>query len=308
MLVGAKCMRPPFVRIIALILSLLASADRAQAIGWDSDDFLIGGGPSFTDRIGVFDHDLTFKGLLDAFFPTVAGMDFDAEGRLVAVAGAVRSVRVYEPTTGAIVGGFTRQDNLLGTPGDLKVAPDGSYVIATRDVARQFTPSGVLIREFAPSNSDGLAVVPGNRLWSSGPHQPVFIYDLTSGASVGSFSAPGGFGGQSMSYSETTDTVLLLQRGQASIHEMGLDGQVIRTFIDPVGRGMTGITRGPSGDVFATTTAIGQPLLRWGADGSFVGATSTGFGGWVVWAGNVPEPSGCFLAIAIVWLAMLRRP
>ena len=120
--------------LIVAALMLLATAPHARAIGWDSDDFLIGGGPSFTNKIGVFDHDLTFKGYLDTNFVTVAGMDFDAQGRLVAVAsGFVRSVRVYEPTNGAIVGGFTRQDDLLGTPGDLKVTQSGNYVVATQN-------------------------------------------------------------------------------------------------------------------------------------------------------------------------------
>src|SRR5687767_9538521 len=104
--------------MLAIAIVVFACADGARAIGWDSDDFLIGGGADFTSRIGVFDHDLTFKGYLDTFFPTVSGMDFDAGGRLVAVGGAVRTVRVYEPS-GSIVGGFTRSDNLLGAAVDI---------------------------------------------------------------------------------------------------------------------------------------------------------------------------------------------
>src|SRR5688572_32823460 len=137
--------------MLAIAIVVLACADRARAIGWDSDDFLIGGGSSFTSRIGVFDHDLTFKGYLENFFPGVGGMDFDAAGRLVAVASPVRQVRVYE-SSGALVGGFTRDDDLLGDSADLKIAPDGTYIVATQnfgggDGARQFATDGTFLRQ-----------------------------------------------------------------------------------------------------------------------------------------------------------------
>src|SRR6185436_15497377 len=90
--------------VIAGVLSI--SEKHAGAIGWDSDDFLIGGGPNFTTKIGVFDHDLTFKGLLDNFFG-VQGMDFDAAGHLVAASPDSREVRVYD-SSGVRVGGFVR--------------------------------------------------------------------------------------------------------------------------------------------------------------------------------------------------------
>src|SRR5262245_48005837 len=93
--------------LVAWFLAL--GTDRAAlAIGWDSDDFLIGGGPSFTTRIGVFDHDLTFKGFLDSNYATVAGLDFDHFGHLVAVgAQSAQQVRVYD-SSGVRIGGFTR--------------------------------------------------------------------------------------------------------------------------------------------------------------------------------------------------------
>jgi hypothetical protein len=91
-----------------LLLELLVPARSLHAIGWDGDDFLIGGGPSFTSRIGVFDHDLTYKGDLESDFVGVAGLDFDTAGNLVAVSGISRQVRVYSPA-GLHVGGFTRR-------------------------------------------------------------------------------------------------------------------------------------------------------------------------------------------------------
>ena len=93
--------------IPVLLLAMLCEARVAHAIGWGPTDFLIGGGPDFTTRIGVFDSSLNFKGFLETNFVTVQGMDFDAAGRLVAVASVgTRSVRVYD-SSGAIVGGFT---------------------------------------------------------------------------------------------------------------------------------------------------------------------------------------------------------
>src|SRR5207253_6662111 len=79
-------------------LLLSAGADRAAAIGWDSNDFLITAGPNFPDRILVCDHDLSFKGYLDPNFLPVGGIDFDAAGHLVAEASytGYREVRIYD--------------------------------------------------------------------------------------------------------------------------------------------------------------------------------------------------------------------
>src|SRR5437764_758909 len=75
-----------------------AGAETARAIGWDSDDFLVIGAPNFSQYIGVFDHDFTFKGYLDTNFLGVAGLDFDAQGRLVADSNLAGEVRVDDPS------------------------------------------------------------------------------------------------------------------------------------------------------------------------------------------------------------------
>ena len=49
-----------FAAIALLVASVCA--ERASAVGWDRDDFIITGAPNFPDRIGIFDHDFTFKG------------------------------------------------------------------------------------------------------------------------------------------------------------------------------------------------------------------------------------------------------
>src|SRR5881392_3236021 len=133
-----------FLIWITSLLAFVALANCADAIGWEPTDFLIGGGPNFTNKIGVFDANLNYRGNLDSSFLGVGGMDFDAAGDLVAVSGILQEVRVYS-SSGAKVGGFIRNDTLLGTGNDLSVAADGSYVVATQnhdggDGARQFAP------------------------------------------------------------------------------------------------------------------------------------------------------------------------
>lgn len=308
-------MRRSFVRVAVVLIASLACIGRAHAIGWDSNDFLIGGGSSFTDRIGVFDHDLTFKGYLVTNAPTVAGMDFDAAGRLVVVAGALRSVRVFEPVNGTIVGGFTRQDDLLGTPGDLKVAPDGSYVVATQnfgggDGARQFATDGAFTRQLGSGWIVGAAVIPENRLWTGGVGSTgVNVFDLGTGNQTGTIPIAGVAGVNSMAYSASTNTVLIATIQSNSVIEVGLDGALIRTFDAPFVAKCNSVIRGPDGDVFATRSAA-QTVLRWRADGLFLGETWMGaaLGGvsGIVWAGNVPEPGVLSVVISPVFALALR--
>lgn len=284
---------------------LLVACERASAIGWDSDDFLIGGGPSFTNKIGVFDHDLSFKGILDPSFLTVRGMDFDAEGHLVAVASFHREVRVYDPS-GAHIGGFIRPDDALGAAADLKVAPDGTYLVGPQSQfgatgARQFSPQGDFLRQYGSGNVSGIAVVPGNKFWASGLSSPsITVFDLGSGAQVATISVAGLTAALTMSYSVSTDSMLIPDTGSSRIFEANLSGGVLRTFQAPGPTSFGSVTRGPDGDVFATTGSD-QSILRWHSDGSFVGSISTsstiGGAGWIVWAGAVPEPSSAMMLI-----------
>jgi hypothetical protein len=307
-------MRRSFVRIVVVLIASLAWCERAQAIGWDSNDFLIGGGSSFSDRIGVFDHDLTFKGFLDANFVTVSGMDFDAQGRLVAAAPALREVRVYE-SNGATVGGFTRSDDMLGSGGDLKVAPDGTYLIATQnfgggDGARQFETDGTFLRQLGSGWIRGAAVIPGNRLWTAGVGATaVNVFDLGTGNQTGTISIAGLAGVNSMVYSASTNTVLIATIQSNSVIETGLDGTVIRTFDAPTVAQCNSVIRGSEGDVFATRSGT-QTILRWRSDGLFLSETSTagtiGGGGEIVWAGNVPEPGVAGLLVFTVSGLTLR--
>jgi WD40 repeat protein len=261
----------------------------------------------------VFDHDLTFKGYLESNFATVAGMDFDAAGHLVAVgSGSAQKVRVYE-SSGAVVGGFTRSDKLLGAANDLKVAPNGNYIVATQDFgggdgAREFMPEGTYVRQFGTGDITGVAVLPGNRLWIGGIEgigiQFIHVYDLTTGAPIGSLPVP--HAAVSMTYSASTNTVLATSAGR--IHELDLQGSVLRTFTAP-GASLSSATRGPNGDVFATD-GFNEVVVRWHADGQFVGSVSTGTvlggAGGIVWTGNVPEPGGAATFVGLLARVMKR--
>ncbi|MBC8105938.1 MAG: hypothetical protein H7Z14_05065 [Anaerolineae bacterium] len=293
------------------LLLLFALPQSANAIGWDSDDFLIGGGSSFTTRIGVFDHDLTFKGYLDTNFVTVAGLDFNAQGQLVAVAGAMRSVRVYEPINGAIVGGFTRQDDLLGMAADLKVAPDGSYVIGTQDSgggdgARRFLADGAFAQQYGSGDIRAVAVLPGNFAWTSGIGiGAINVFDLTTGTQTGTIALGGFTSVRSMAYSAPTNTVLVVSQG--FVREFDLQGSVVRDFASP-GIDLSRATRGANGQVFATTGSNRQ-VLRWSESGDFLGSTFTpvDFGpSGIAWAGITKNHFSCFDLEEISTIPKLR--
>ncbi len=303
------------LRCLIVICVLLAGAGRAGAIGWDSDDFLIGGGPSFTNKIGVFDHDLSFKGLLDPNFLTVRGMDFDAQGHLVAVASFHREVRVYD-SSGAHIGGFVRPDDALGAAADLKVAPDGTYLIGPQNQfgatgARQFDPQGAFVRQYGSGNVSGIAVVPGNKFWASGLSSPtITIFDLVGGGQVGTIAVAGLTAALSMSYSASTNTVLLPDTLSSTVLETDLTGTVLEEFHAPSATSFVSVVRGPDADVFATTGG-GQSILRWHANGDFAGSVATsatlGNSGWIVWAGNIPEPTGWVSITIALYISLWRR-
>lgn len=116
--------------ILIGVALVLTGARRGHAIGWDGDDILMTGygftgDTSKSNRVAVYDHDLTFKGLLDPSFNLGTGLDFNAAGNLVAASHG-GEVRVYE-SSGARAGGFTNA--ALGAAVDLKVAPDSTYVV-----------------------------------------------------------------------------------------------------------------------------------------------------------------------------------
>src|SRR2546423_14607605 len=101
---------------MAAICLFAAGVQRACAVGWGPTGFIITGGETFPDRIGVFDQNFAFKGYLDSNFFGVSGVDFDGQGRLVAQSLLNAEVRVYD-TSGVRVGGFTQTTSPMLVPG-----------------------------------------------------------------------------------------------------------------------------------------------------------------------------------------------
>lgn len=293
-------------RIKLILFTLLALPNRAGAIGWDGNDFLIGGGPSFTNKIGVFDHDLTFKGLLDSNFVGVGGMDFDAAGNLVTVSFALNEVRVYNPA-GNRIGGFIKQDNSLAASGDLRVMPNGHYLIGQGDQmgavgARELMADGTPVRQYGDGNMARVVIIGDDRIWSGRFDAPTIrVFDLATGAEGAPFTVPGLSGVYADCYSQSTNTVLFGHPFLGRILETDLSGNVTRTFQGPSQASMVSIVRGTDGDVFGTT---GSAIWHWRADGSFVGSVAPpaamGGASGIIWAGVVPEPTLSFAALVSI--------
>lgn len=300
--------------IIAVAMVAFAFANRASAVGWDSNDFIITGAPNFPDRIGIFDHDFTFKGYLDQNFFGVSGMDFDAQGRLVAQSFLNPEVRVYDPS-GTTVGGFTQASSPMLVPGsDVEVAPDGNYVLGTLSSGvRVFTPQGTFVRQFGDGNSTGVTLVPDNLLWAGGAGNTVRIFDFATGVQVGSLSAGSQVNAGLLQYSATTGSVLMVDtdRDAGGVFEREINGALLHEFHVPVAQvSVRGATRGPEGNVFGTTSRFSIDIVDWRFDGTVlrtidvypVEITTVS----ILWAGIVPEPTGGLVAAGIS-LFLLRR-
>ena len=303
---------------LALIVGLscvVALASRAQAVGWGPTDFLITGAPNFPDRIGVFDQSFAFKGYLDQNFLGVQGMDFDAQGNLVAQASLSTNpeVRVYSPS-GTRIGGFFTNNPSLQFTGDLKVAPDGNYAFGSFTAGVQvYTPGGTFVRQYGSGDSRGITYLPGNRLWSGGAGTTVHVFDMISGAQVGTFTADQQTMSYSMQYSAMTNTVLVVDadRDLGGVFERALTGTLLHQFHVPIPQtDCTGATRGPGGHVFGTTDDFFADVVDWRPDGPVartidvypVEITPVR----ILWAGLVPEPQSTGLLTAITALYLIR--
>jgi hypothetical protein len=295
-----------------------AGAETARAIGWDSDDFLVIGAPNFSQYIGVFDHDFTFKGYLDTNFLGVAGLDFDAQGRLVADSNLTGEVRVYDPS-GVKVGGFTQANSpMLSPAGDVKVAPDGNYVFGTlNNGVRLFTPQGTFIRQYGTGNHTGVTLVPGGRMWAGGAGITVSVFDYTSGSMVATFDADQQVNSGLLRYYASTNSVLMVDfdRDAGGAFERDLAGNLLRAFHVPqVSTYCNGAIRMPSGDIYGTHDwyAPSYPdLVHWSADGTVLGEKAI----WpveiktgdILWAGSVPEPALTGVSLFLLWTHLGRR-
>src|SRR5439155_20168974 len=120
---------------------------------------------------------------------------------------------------------------LLEAAGDLKVGPDGNYILGTgMDGARVFSPAGTFVQQYGSGDSRAVTIVPGGKLWVGGPSKTVNVFDLDSGAQTGSFTVDHQAMVQSMRYSADTNTVLMADYDIGSIYERDLSGGLIFRF------------------------------------------------------------------------------
>jgi hypothetical protein len=294
---------------------VLMCASRASAIGWGPTDFLITGAPNFPDRIGVFDQNFAFKGYLDQNFLGVRGMDFDAQGRLVAVSFLNPEVRVYNPD-GTRAGGFTLATSpVLESGGDLKVAPDGNYALGTiSNGVRVFTPQGRFVRQYGSGGGGGVTFVPGDRLWVGGVGNTVKIFDTGTGAEVGTFTAGGQVNSGGLRYYSSTNSVLMVDgdRDAGGVYERDLTGALLQQYHIPIAQtNCNGASLGPGNDLFGTTNDLFVDVVHWHSDGGVAGTfniyPSTTVPGGILWAGLVPEPEATVFLIAMAWVLAAER-
>jgi sugar lactone lactonase YvrE len=304
--------------IMAAVIVCLVAIDgqRASAVGWDRDDFLIFGAPNFPDSIGVFDQNFGFKGYIFTNWVGLQAMNFDQQGRLVAFNTFTREVRVFDPT-GAQVGGFSSNTSpMLTSGGDIQVMPDGNYILGTSaDGARVFTPQGTFLRQIGSGDSTSIAVLPGHRLWSGNPGTLTMnVFDTDSGLQTGSFTMDQQTRPTYMNFSTATNTVLSIDRDRdaGGIFERDLSGTLVRQFHIPRPQvTCNGATRGPDGGVFGTTSNFDIDVVAWHPDATVAGTfdvyPATVSAARILWAGTVPEPEAVVVLTAGVGVLRVTR-
>ncbi len=117
-----------------------------------------------------------------------------------------------------------------------------------------------------------------------------------------------------MYYSPVTNTVLITDKSKGKVYERTTAGVFVRQFTVPPGNTtvLLGVTRGPSGDVFATDAAFGR-VYRWSATNTYIGHTElTGVyaPSNIVWAGNRKATAASVTGSEegrYVWIAPQRK-
>lgn len=291
---------------------LLCAITRPIALGVTvgSTDFIVAGATG--DNVAVFDANFVFKGNLITNFDLATGLDFDSSGNIVAVAiGDSRRVVVFD-RAGQQIGGFTNHD--LGGAIDIKVGPDGHYYVATQNYEApagliEFSPTGSTLRLLGNGDYEGVAMVPGNRLWAGGGSDSnnfLYVYNIATGSRTGTVAFDHGQDGASpMYYSAATNTVLICDGDTNAAYERELTGAFVRAFATAGMRSPGGVTRGPNGDVYISDQ-LDHRVYRFHADGTFANfidvTTTARFPENIIWAGNVPEPA---LPLSVVMMSLL---
>jgi hypothetical protein len=85
-----------------------------------------------------------------------------------------------------------------------------------------------------------------------------------------------------------------------AIYERDLNGTLVRTFTAAGIDNISGVTRGPNGHVYATSS-LESRIYHWNMSGSLQGSTLTSanftYGAGIAWAGNVPEPASASILL-----------
>ncbi len=288
------------VAVLSWAMSLaFAFSGVAIADNYDDNDFLIAG--SFSDNIFVYDaEDFSFKTkLFPGNFDRVRAIAFDLFGN-VASANLGGKLHLWSPCG---ISQLVIDDDLPAGPAGVGVSPAGDYFIAIQDGILEFDQSGNLLRTLgAGEDYKAVAFLPGDTMWgagggSGGSPGIMDVYDVPSGSIL--YSIPfdnGQLQVQALHYSPSTRSVLIADFVARAVFERDEDGVFIRKF-DALGLGgLTGVTRGPGGLVFATefgpNPSTAGKLHRWNPDGSFIatitldnsilGASN------ILWTGNLP--------------------
>ena len=239
-------------------------------------------------RIAVYNESFVFQRYLDTGFTNVAGLDFLPNGDLMAAGRSPSRIKIYNQS-GGVVSDFTNGN--IGFPIDAKTSPTNLiYVGSQNGNVPEFTTTGTFNRGFTTMGNDGIAVLPGNILWTGGDGygNKIDVFDLTTGAKTSTIILDNGqSNAEAMYYSPQTNTVLIADSGTGIIFERTTIGAFVRKFTGAFVR--YGVTRGPNGEVFGTDYS-NRTVSRWSANGTFLGtyniAANVANPLNIVWTGN----------------------
>lgn len=279
-----------------LVCALLASNISAQ---FGQTDFLIAdyGG----NRIAVYNQSLAFQNYLDTGFNQVAGLSQLSAATIAAGGGTPGRIKVYD-STGAVLQDFTNVN--IGATSDLKSSGGNLLFVGTQNAGSSvavFTSAGTFQNSIGSNAYSAVAVLPGNVLWAVVNNgNTVDVFDITTGSPITTIplNNNGQMQADSMFYSATTSTVLIVDSFTNSVFERTLTGAFVRQF---TGGGATlGVTRGPGDDVYATEFNPSR-VHRWTSTGTYMGSTDISAnvtGGFnIIWMGNL-APTAASISVS----------
>jgi Carboxypeptidase regulatory-like domain len=297
---------------ITLIFVALATTLPSKIFAqYGTTDFIVAG--CLSGNIMVYNSSLLPQTELANGINCPSGLDLLSNGNVVSSSHG-NEVRFFNPS-GMLLSSFT--NSLVGTPIDTKHWMSAALFVGTNNAApiASFTASGTFLNTIGSVEYDGIAVLPGSVLWAGGPLGLIDVYSLPSGTLTSTITLDNGQGvAEAMYYSPTTSTVLMTDLTTGTVFERTTTGAFVRQFVG--GSSQFGVTRGPSGDVYATDCFSNQ-INHWTPTGTFLGSVIVSpemncpvniiwAGNTVVSAANIPvtgrvfTPTGRGLSGAIV--------